>query len=148
MEIIRANIEHTDQIAPLFDAYRQFYKAAADLEASRGFIHDRLTNNESVIFLALENEDAIGFVQLYPLFASVALKPLWLLNDIYVHPSARKSGVGEALMREAEDFAKETEARGLFLRTATDNIPAQRLYERCGWVRDEKFYRYDRIFKE
>jgi ribosomal protein S18 acetylase RimI-like enzyme len=148
MEIIRASVQHADQIAPLFDAYRQFYKAAADLEASRGFIHARLTNNESVIFLALENEDAIGFVQLYPLFASVALKPLWLLNDIYVHPSARKSGVGEALMRDAEDFAKESDARGLFLRTATDNLPAQRLYERCGWVRDEKFYRYDRIFKE
>jgi ribosomal protein S18 acetylase RimI-like enzyme len=147
MDVIRASVEHTDQIAPLFDAYRQFYKAPSDIEASRQFIHDRLTNNESVIFLALENEDAIGFVQLYPLFASVALKPLWLLNDIYVHPSARKSGVGEALMRDAEDFAKESDARGLFLRTATDNIPAQRLYERCGWVRDEKFYRYDMIFK-
>ena len=89
----------------------------------------------------------IGFVQLYPLFASVALQSLWLLNDIFVDPSARKQGTGEALMKEAEDFAQETKSRGLFLRTATDNIPAQRLYERCGWVRDEKFYRYDKILK-
>jgi ribosomal protein S18 acetylase RimI-like enzyme len=147
MDILRASVEHTHQIAPLFDAYRVFYKAASDLTASRQFIHDRLTNNESVIFLALENDRAVGFVQLYPVFASVALRSLWLLNDIYVHPSARKSGVGEALMREAEDFAKESYARGLFLRTATDNLPAQRLYERCGWVKDEQFYRYDKIFK-
>src|SRR5690349_3764594 len=147
MEIIRANTSHADQIAPLFDAYRVFYKAPSDIEASRQFIHDRLRNDESVIFLALENDRAIGFVQLYPLFASVWLKPLWLLNDLYVDASARKTGVGEALMHEAEDFAKENEARGLFLRTATDNLPAQRLYERCGWVRDEKFYRYDMIFQ-
>jgi len=147
MEIIRARVEHTGQIAPLFDAYRQFYKAAANIEASHQFIHDRLTKNESIIFLAMEDDRAVGFAQLYPLFASVALKSLWLLNDIYVHPSARKSGVGKALMRETEDFAKESDARGLFLRTATDNLPAQRLYERCGWVRDQQFYRYDKIFK-
>ena len=147
MNIIRAQLEHTDLIAPLFDAYRQFYKAGPDLEASREFIHQTLTKNESIIFLALDEDKAIGFVQLYPLFASVALQSLWLLNDLYVDPSARKQGAGEALMKEAEDFAHETNSRGLFLRTATDNAPAQRLYERCGWVKDEKFYRYDKILK-
>ena len=147
MNILHATTDHTDIIAPLFDLYRQFYKADSNLEASRQFIFDRLTNNESVIFLAMDNEKAIGFMQLYPLFASVALKSLWLLNDLYVDSSARKMGVGGALMHKAEEFAKETNARGLFLRTATDNIPAQKLYEKCGWVRDEQFYRYDMIFK-
>jgi len=147
MEIIRAQLQHTDLIAPLFDAYRQFYKADSDLEASREFIQQRLSNNESIIFLALDDDKAIGFAQLYSLFASVALQSLWLLNDLYVHPSVRKAGVGEALMKEAEDLARETNSRGLFLRTATDNIPAQRLYERCGWVKDEKFYRYDKVLK-
>ena len=147
MNILRATTDHTNIIAPLFDLYRQFYKADSNLEASRQFIFDRLTKNESVIFLAMDNEKAIGFVQLYPLFASVALKSLWLLNDLYVDESARKLGVGEALMHAAESFAKETNARGLFLRTATDNIPAQKLYKKCGWVRDEQFYRYDLIFK-
>ena len=147
MDIIRAQLEHTDLIAPLFDAYRQFYKAPSDLEASREFIHQRLSNNESIIFLALDDDTAIGFVQLYPLFASVALQSLWLLNDLYVDPSARKQGTGEALMNEAEDFARETNSRGLFLRTAIDNLPAQRLYKRCGWMKDEKFYRYDKILK-
>ena len=147
MNIIRAQLQHTDLIAPLFDAYRQFYMADSNLEASRDFIHQRLSKNESVIFLALDDDTARGFVQLYPLFASVALKSLWLLNDLYVDPSARKQGTGEALMKEAEDFARETNSRGLFLRTATHNFPAQRVYERCGWVRDEKFYRYDKVLK-
>lgn len=143
MEIIRAQAGHTDLITPLFDAYRQFYKAASDPEGSRRFIYERLTNHESVIFLAMEGEQAIGFTQLYPLFASVALQSLWLLNDLFVEPTVRGHGVGEALLKQAEQFASETGSRGLFLRTATDNYPAQRLYERCGWVRDEQFYRYD-----
>ncbi len=147
MEIIRARAQDVDIIAPLFDAYRRFYKAPSDIEASRLFISERLTNDESVIFLAMDGERALGFVQLYPLFASVALQSLWLLNDLFVVESARKQGVGERLMKHAEQFAFETDSRGLFLRTATDNYPAQQLYEKCGWVRDEKFYRYDRIVR-
>ena len=146
MEIIRAQAKDSQLIAPLFDAYRQFYKASSDPEASHEFIFERLTNNEAVIFLAMEGEDALGFVQLYPLFASVALQSLWLLNDLFVEPAARKQGVGEKLMIHAEQFALDSGSRGLFLRTATDNYPAQRLYEKCGWARDEKFYRYDRVF--
>lgn len=145
MEIIRAQAEHVNLIAPLFDAYRQFYKATSDLEGSRQFIYERLTNNESVIFLAMAGKQALGFTQLYPLFASVALQSLWLLNDLFVEPNVREQGVGEALLKQAEQFAGERGSRWLFLRTATDNYPAQRLYERCGWVRDEQFYRYDRI---
>jgi len=147
MEIIRAHAKEADLIAPLFDAYRQFYEAPSDIKASRQFILERLTNAESVIFLAMDGERALGFVQLYPVFASVALQSLWLLNDIFVDPSARKQGVGERLMKHTEQFALDTNSRGLFLRTATDNQPAQQLYEKCGWVRDEKFYRYDRIVK-
>lgn len=147
MEILRAQAKDADLIAPLFDAYRQFYQAPSDIEASRQFIFERLTNDESVIFLAMEAERALGFVQLYPLFASVALQSLWLLNDLFVDPAARKQGVGERLMKDAEQFASEIGSRGLFLRTAIDNYPAQQLYEKCGWVRDNKFYRYDRILQ-
>ena len=147
MKVIRAQAKDADLIAPLFDAYRQFYQVASNLEASRQFIFERLTNDESVIFLAMEGERAIGFVQLYPLFASVALQSLWLLNDLFVDPLMRKQGVGERLMKHAEKFAYETGSRGLFLRTATDNYAAQQLYEKCGWMRDDKFYRYDRILR-
>ena len=147
MKIHRAQAIDADLIAPLFDAYRQFYKAPSNTEASRQFIFERLTNDESVIFLAMDGERALGFVQLYPLFASVALQSLWLLNDLFVESAVRKQGVAERLMQHAEQFAYDTGSRGLFLRTATDNHPAQRLYEKCGWVRDDKFYRYDRILR-
>ena len=86
-------------------------------------------------------EEAVGFTLLYPTFSSVSLKPLLVLNDLYVVPAVRKQGVGEALLRRAQAYAIEQKTRGLTLQTAVDN-PAQRLYEKVGWQRDTAFYHY------
>jgi GNAT superfamily N-acetyltransferase len=137
-----ADLQHVDTIAPLFDAYRQFYRQAPDLEHAREFIKDRLAGGESVIFLAVREGIGLGFAQLYPSFSSVEMKRLWILNDLFVTPSARKQGIGAALLERARQLAIETGARGLMLETAVDNITAQRLYERLGWRREVDFYTY------
>jgi ribosomal protein S18 acetylase RimI-like enzyme len=132
-------------LAPLFDAYRQFYQQPADLALSRAFIADRLDRGDSVIFLAWEGGRAVGFVQLYPVFSSTAPTPgrLWLLNDLFVAPAARSRGAGRALLQQARVLAIETGAVGLFLQTARTNVSAQRLYESLGWRRDDLFLVYE-----
>ncbi|EKO3664067.1 GNAT family N-acetyltransferase, partial [Vibrio metschnikovii] len=85
MKILKAAISELDQIVSLFDDYRQFYGQKSDIDAAREFLRNRFVNNESVIFLAMtENNEALGFVQLYPSFSSVAMKPMWYLNDLFV----------------------------------------------------------------
>ncbi len=147
MTIARAAQHEVDAIAPLFDAYRVFYKAASNLQASHNFITERLARDESVIFLARDgNNAAIGFVQLYPSFDSAQVQRIWILNDLFVDPYVRTEGVGAALMAAAERFAREDDAVGLTLSTAVNNHVAQRLYERAGYVRDEVFFVYNRMF--
>lgn len=141
--IIRATIEHLDLVAPLFDGYRQFYKQPSNLDGARQFIKDRLIRHESIIFLALLDESAVGFTQLYPSFSSTSMQRLWILNDLFVAPAGRRSGVGEALLERARQFAVESGAKGLMLETAVTNTTAQRLYERLGWVRDTEYYVYN-----
>lgn len=141
IEIIQASLEHVEVLTPLFDDYRKFYKQPSDLESARRFLSKRLANKESVIFLASNAENGVGFVQLYPSFSSIALKPLWILNDLYVLPETRRQGVGKALLDRARQHASETGAKGLVLETAIDN-PAQNLYEQMGYKRDHEFYRY------
>ena len=63
------------------------------------------------------------------------MKRLWILNDLFVAATARKQGVGEALLERARQFALETNAQGLILETGADN-PARKLYERLGWKGD------------
>jgi ribosomal protein S18 acetylase RimI-like enzyme len=142
IEIIEATLEHLDLIAPLFDAYRQFYKQPADLLGAQAFIRERMELNESIIFLAIDGTDPQGFTQLYPSFSSESMQRLWILNDLFVAPSARRFGVAKALMERARQLAVETGAKGLVLETAVTNLPAQALYESLGWRRDAEFYRY------
>ncbi len=142
LRIVRATARDARRVAPLFDAYRQFYRQKPDLEGAYAFIGERLQKEDSVIFLALAGEEAVGFVQLYPCFSSTAMKRMWILNDLFVAPGARRHGAAHLLMERARQWAVETQADGLWLETAVDNHAAQRLYESLGWKRDNDFYRY------
>ncbi|MFJ2682145.1 GNAT family N-acetyltransferase [Pseudomonas sp. NPDC087342] len=139
----RADVSHLDPVARLFDAYRGFYGQPSNLQQSRDFIAERIAQDESAIFLALDdNGDALGFVQLYPTFSSIDAHRTWLLSDLFTTPAARGRGVGTLLMNTARAFALSTGAKGLVLETATDNFGAQRLYESLGYVRDTGYYTY------
>jgi len=140
----RATLDDLDALATLFDGYRVFYKQPSDLGLARAFIEERLRRDESVVFIAYDggNREALGFTQLYPMFSSVSARRIWVLNDLFVVPAARKRGVARALMDCARDFAREAGALRLILETAEDNHAAQALYESLGYVResDERHY--------
>jgi ribosomal protein S18 acetylase RimI-like enzyme len=141
-QTIRVTAKEIALVAPLFDAYRQFYGQAADLEGARQFLLERLQRGEAVLFAVIENGNALGFTQLYPSFSSVSMKPIWVLNDLYVIGAARRRGVGARLLTAAVDHASQTGAARLVLSTAIDNVTAQALYERLGWRKDTAFLQY------
>lgn len=138
VEVRRAVLADVPLAAPLFDAYRVFYGQSSDPRLAHAFLKERLTRDESVVLLAFDGglDGAVGFSQLYPIFSSVAARPRWLLNDLFVAPTARGRGVGRALLDGARRLATETGATGLNLATAPQNTAAQRLYESAGWERD------------
>ena len=142
VQIHRATASQVDLVAPLFDAYRQFYGCSADLPKARVFLRERLNNGESVVFVAVNEGRGIGFVQLYPTFTSIGAKPAWILNDLYVSPEARRKGVGKQLMEAAKEMAIASGAAWLELATAKDNKVAQALYRRLGYKLDEKYDRF------
>jgi GNAT superfamily N-acetyltransferase len=143
VEIAEATCENDiREAARLFDLYRVFYKQRSDVEAAYRFIYDRWVACESVLFVARIEERASGFVQLYPSFDSTRMKRFWILNDLYVIEEARRLGVGRALMRRAEQHARETKSAGLVLATGIDNVKGQALYEGEGYVCDSGFLYY------
>jgi ribosomal protein S18 acetylase RimI-like enzyme len=143
VEIRRARISDLHFLAPLFDAYRQFYHQPADVVVARQYLASRLEREESVVFLAASDTVGYGFVQLYPSFCSVAAQPIWILYDLFVAPAARSQGHGRRLMQAARSFASATGARRLVLSTADDNRTAQTLYESLGFRRDTGFRHYE-----
>jgi GNAT superfamily N-acetyltransferase len=139
------SIDDSPQVVNLFDAYRVFYDQASNLEGARKYLSERLANKESIILVASEGDIAVGFTQLYPSFSSVSMKPLYILNDLFVASEMRGKGVGEALLKAAEDMGRELSWKGMVLETASDN-PAQRLYERMGWTEDKEYKHYGKYF--
>jgi ribosomal protein S18 acetylase RimI-like enzyme len=139
-----ATLADLDEVAVLFDAYRQFYEQKPDLDLARAFIQQRLERNQSQILLAEQNGALLGFCQLYPLFCSLEAMPIYSLYDLFVSPSARRAGVGRALLQAAEDLARQHGFARLDLTTAKTNHTAQHLYRSQGWVRDEVFDAYQR----
>ena len=135
MTIIKVTLDQLEDLVPLFDGYRVFYKEPSDYERARMFLKERISNNESTIFIAYLDNKAVGFTQLYPIFSSVSTQPMLLLNDLYVDINFRSRGVGKALIDAAKELCREQQYKGLSLETAKDN-PAQYLYEREGFSQD------------
>jgi ribosomal protein S18 acetylase RimI-like enzyme len=140
VSIIKASLNDLDSLTELFDLYRVFYKQESDQGSARKFLAERLKKKDSEIFIAFDDNKAIGFVQLYPSFSSVSMKCTWVLNDLYVKEQARGKGFGEQLLKKAITLAEETGAKGVLLETGKENVTAQRLYQKIGFVRETNYY--------
>jgi GNAT superfamily N-acetyltransferase len=145
VEVRRATVEDIDILVPLFEGDRLFYRREAKPDRSRRFLLDRLSREESVVFLAFANGVAIGFTQLYPSFSSASLAPIFILNDLFVAEGGRKRGVGRALLQAAAEHGRGDGAIRLVLSTELSNATAQSLYERNGWQRDTVFCVYQLV---
>ena len=124
----------------MFDGYRQFYGRESDVAAARQFLLERFNHGESVLFIAHDGAEPVGFTQLYPSFSSVSLGRIYVLNDLFVNEHGRRKGVGAGLLSAAADFARKVGAIRLALSTGNANTTAQALYEAEGWERDDDFF--------
>jgi GNAT superfamily N-acetyltransferase len=134
-----------DTLAGLFDEYRQFQGQRADLAAARAFLQARAERGESVVFLAHDGPQALGFAQLYPSFSSVAMARVFILNDLFVHAAARRRGVASALLAAVEAHAWSQGAARITLNVGRENREGQALYEARGWRPDGQYFMYHRF---
>ncbi|TXE17413.1 GNAT family N-acetyltransferase [Psychroserpens burtonensis] len=135
MTITHAKLKDLDSLASLFDSYRVFYNQDSNIEVAKRFLKQRMIRDDSIIYIANDNDKAIGFAQLYPLFSSVSMQPMYLLNDLFVSSKHRSQGIGEALVNRAKHLCVSENNKGLAIQTAFNN-PAQHLYKRLGFIKD------------
>ena len=141
INIQTVHLDNLDQLVPLFDEYRVFYKQNSDAPSAYSFLEDRINNKESVIFLATMDGKAVGFTQLFFSFSSVSLQPSLILNDLYVLKAFRNKNIASNLLEQAKSYCITHNYKGLALETAIDN-PAQKLYEKLGWKKDSDCFHY------
>ena len=137
-----AEARDLDQLAELFDQYRQFYECPPDLGAAKNWLAENLERGRSTLFAADNGSQLLGFTQLYPALCSVDLVDYFVLYDLYVIEAARQQGIARALMNAASEWAKTQGAARLDLETAHDNAPGQALYRDLGYELDEVFLKF------
>ena len=144
MRIVQATLEHLDQLTPLFVDYREHFGQLAYPDSSRSFLEKRISRKESVIYLALADDEdkLLGYCQLFPSYSSLSLKRVWILNDIYVAEDARRMLVADRLLQTAKQMAKETNAVRMRVATSVSNEVAQKTYESIGFREDTRFKNY------
>ena len=133
-----ASTADVPELSRLYIAYRVFYGEAPE---------DRVTQSNGRYFLARNREKAIAFMHLMPSTNTLAMRPIWFLEDLYVDVAARGQGVATALLRHAEAFARSTGAERLTLATARDNLAAQHIYKKLGYVHDNHFLYFHRLLQ-
>lgn len=88
---------------------------------------DALESEVSLFLAAKTDAKTIGYIGV-----SAILDEAYVSN-IAVTKSARRNGVGKALLNEAEKLCRERGCSFLSLEVRESNLPAVSLYERCGF---------------
>ena len=134
-----------DDLLPLMRGYCEVYAVApggGDLLAlSRALIADR--EREGFQLIARDEDgSAVGFATVFWNWSTLSARREALMNDLFVAPEARGTGLADALIGECARRARDAGGRELDWQTARDNRRAQAVYDRVGGKRDERWLAY------
>lgn len=140
MTIEHVREETLAELLPLVRGYCDFYEVSPSdeqlLQLSRALLAD--PEGEGVQLLARDDEGrAVGFATIYWSWATTSAQRIGVMNDLFVAPEARGTGLAEALI---EACRAECAARGagkLTWQTALDNERAMKVYDRVGGRREQ-----------
>jgi GNAT superfamily N-acetyltransferase len=129
-----------DDLLPLLRGYCDFYGVApADerlLALARALIAD--PECDGIQLLARDGDGrAVGFATVYWSWETLAAGRIGVMNDLFVAPEARGSGLAEALIEACRARCASRGAQRLTWQTARDNHRAQAVYDRIGGERTE-----------
>ena len=132
--------EDLEDLLPLMRAYCDFYGVGppddALLRVSRALIADPRGEGEQLIARSPAG-DGCGFATLFWTWSTLSAARIGVMNDLYVAPAVRGSGVAEALIDACRARARERGAARITWQTALDNERAQALYDRVGGRRSQ-----------
>ncbi len=141
-EIKQASLFYLEPLCLLFEQYRDFYHVPVAKKQNRHFLAQRIKNKDSIIFIIFEQQQASGFINIYPSYSSIAMQPMWIINDLFITPSCRRKGLATQLMKETIRYANKNEVFSIKLATSVDNIAAQSLYSSLGFQLNNEFNYY------
>ena len=141
MPIAPVREEDLPDLLPLLRAYCDFYEVAPSddglLAMARALLAD--PQREGVQLLARDDASgaAVGFATIFWTWSTLNAARIAVMNDLFVTPAARGTGLADALIAACREQARGHGAVWLGWQTAKDNARAQAVYDRVGGERSE-----------
>ena len=134
-----------EELLPLLRGYCDFYEVdptdEALLAVSRALIAD--PEREGVQLIARDPKgNAVGFATVYWTWQTLNAARLGVMNDLFVAPEGRGTGLAERLIAACRERAADHGAAELAWQTANDNHRAQKVYDRIGGSRSDRWLDY------
>jgi GNAT superfamily N-acetyltransferase len=127
------------ELLPLMRGYCDFYEVVPSdgelLTLSRALIAD--PEKEGVQLLARQEGRAVGFATIFWSWATTSAERIGVMNDLFVAPEARGTGVAEALIEACRAECATRGVRKLTWQTAPGNAAAMKVYDRVGATREQ-----------
>ena len=121
------------ELMPMLRAYCDFYRVDPSDERL-GALATALIDNpaEGLQLIARDKGTPLGFATIYWTWQTLYAARVGVLNDLFVTPASRGTGIGRALIERCLELCRERGAEKLVWETAPDNTTAQRLYDGIG----------------
>jgi ribosomal protein S18 acetylase RimI-like enzyme len=92
-----------------------------------------LREGSGEIFLARLNDDPVGFICIESNTVEETGYTGAYVNNLHVLPHLKRQGIGSALLRAGEEWARKHDYDRLFLFVFEDNLQAREFYRADGW---------------
>jgi GNAT superfamily N-acetyltransferase len=135
--VVRApTSDDVEGLATLFSEMQRHYRRPVTdeqaLAAARLACQPPVATFDPRVFLAFLNETIAGSIVLNVTFPAYELTQALYIRDLYVAASARRAGVGQALVTEAAHYTYASGFSALDWTTDAGNDAARAMYESCG----------------
>ena len=124
------------QSAEEHTGHDEIYATAPGAErVMRRFLADLTGSSHTFLFVAESDERTVGFISGELREGSPTFRQrTWAsVDDVYVEPDHRNAGVGRALLKSVEAWARERRADGISLQVAAANERGRKFYEELGF---------------
>lgn len=141
MRVHRAQLEDVQQLLPLIEAYWQF-------ESLAGFDPKRIASGlaellsrpqQGACWIATAAGRPVGYLLGVYVFSLEHFGLTAEIDELYVVPASRGSGVGRALIETAEACFRDAGCSNVSLQLALGNAPARAFYRRMDYAPRERF---------
>jgi len=134
------NAQDAQALVFLLDAYAQDPMGGGDAlnpEAAARLCKDMARISGAASFIAWFEDKPVGLINCFEGYSTFKAKPLLNVHDIAVLADHRGQGVGQALLKAAEDYARLRGCCKLTLEVLSGNAPALSSYKRFGFTQYE-----------